>query len=181
MNQKPKVTNFMNHWAVTLTITLVTLYALFGDDIKIAFFSKSADEAFNVITSIVLGIFVVEISINAWVQEGYLNSFYFWLDIVSTLSLITDIQWIWTLFVGQDEDYSANNAEQAGQLARAGRGARIGTRAGRITRVIRLVRLIRIGRLWHKANARLNRATTRREPDEFQDLLRNQRTINMMK
>jgi len=101
----------MNHWAVTLTITLVTLYALFGDDIKIAFFSKSADETFNVITFIVLVLFVIEISINAWVQEGYLNSFYFWLDVVSTLSLITDIQWIWNLIVGQDDDYSANNAE----------------------------------------------------------------------
>ncbi len=85
------------------------------------------------------------------------------------------------LVVGDVEDYSASNAEQAGQLARAGRGARIGTRAARITRVIRLVRLIRIGRLWKQANSRLNRATTGNLNDEFTAALRTQRTINMMK
>lgn len=100
---------------------------------------------------------------------------------ISTLSLLTDIQWVVNLVVGETEDYSANNAEQAGQLARAGRGARIGTRAARITRVIRLVRLIRIGRLWKQANSRLNRATTGNLNDEFTKALRTQRTINMMK
>ena len=30
----------MNHWSVTLAMTLVTFYALFGDDLKIAVFTK---------------------------------------------------------------------------------------------------------------------------------------------
>ena len=55
----------MNHWAVTLFTTIVTLYALFGDDIKLACFPKSADEAFNYITIAALFIFCVEIMINA--------------------------------------------------------------------------------------------------------------------
>ena len=147
----------MNHWSMTLAMTIVTLYALFGDDIKLAVFSKQEDVVFNYITSVALGLFTLEITLNALSQENYFNSFYFWLDVISTLSLITDISWIWNLIIGQQEDYSASNAEQAGQLARAGRGARIGTRAGRITRVIRLVRLIRVGRLWKQANSRLNR------------------------
>ena len=142
----------MDHWTVTTTMMIVTLYALFGDDIKIAFFSKSADEIFNVITTLALALFVVEITLNALSQQNYFNSFYFWLDVISTISLITDITWIWYSIIGEQEDYSANSAEQAGQLARAGRGARIGTRAGRITRVIRLVRLIRVGRLCKQAN-----------------------------
>lgn len=161
-------------------MTIVTLYALFGDDIKIAFFTKSADETFNYITSVALVCFVIEITFNALSQEGYFNSFYFWLDIISTLSLITDISWIWQLIVGEQQDYSASNAEQAGQLARAGRGARIGTRAGRITRVIRLVRLIRIGRLWKQANSRLNK-NAKETNDEFSNLLRTQRTLNLLK
>ena len=92
-------------------MTIVTLYALFGDDLKLAFFPKSADETFNMITSMVLGIFVVEITINALTQENYFNSFYFWLDVISTISLITDITWIWNAIIGQDEDYDASNAE----------------------------------------------------------------------
>ena len=90
----------MNSWPVTLTMTIVTLYALFGDDLKLAFFPKSADETFNMITSMVLGIFVVEITINALTQENYFNSFYFWLDVISTISLITDITWIWNAIIG---------------------------------------------------------------------------------
>ncbi len=181
LRMKTKISIYMNHWTVTLFMMIVTLYALFGDDIKIAFCNKSADEAFNWITMAALVCFTIEITLNAICQEDYFNSFYFWLDVISTLSLLTDIQWVWNLVVGEQEDYSAKNAEQAGQLARAGRGARIGTRAARITRVIRLVRLIRIGRLWKQANSRLNRATTGNLNDEFTAALRTQRTINMMK
>ena len=186
-NTKPKATwkdpvrKFMNHWAVTLTMTIVTVYALFGDDIRVAFFTKSEDTTFNIITCVALGLFTIEITLNALTQENYFNSFYFWLDVISTLSLITDISWIWNAMIGQDEDYDASNAEQAGQLARAGRGARIGTRAGRITRVIRLIRLIRIGRLWKQANNRINKAQTNADTDEFAKLLKAQKTINLMK
>ena len=119
-NTKPKATwkdpvrKFMNHWAVTLTMTIVTVYALFGDDIRVAFFTKSEDTTFNIITCVALGLFTIEITLNALTQENYFNSFYFWLDVISTLSLITDISWIWNAMIGQDEDYDASNAEQAG-------------------------------------------------------------------
>lgn len=89
----------------------MTLYALFGDDCKLAFFAKSTDITFNVITLFVLFFFTIEIMINALTQENYFNSFYFWLDVISTLSLITDITWIWDEITGQTEDYNANNAE----------------------------------------------------------------------
>jgi hypothetical protein len=104
----------MNHWAVTAFMTIVTLYALFGDDIKVAIFTKSADDAFNVITVAALLLFAAEITLNALCQDGYFNSFYFWLDIISTLSLITDITFIWNAIVGAEDDYDASSAEQAG-------------------------------------------------------------------
>lgn len=94
-----KLARFMNHWSVTLLMTIITLFALFGDDLRLAFFSKSADETFNYITSFALGLFVVEITLNSLCQDGYFNSFYFWLDVVSTVSLITDISWIWDLII----------------------------------------------------------------------------------
>ncbi len=55
----------MNHMAVTLIMTFVTLYALFGDDIRLVFFSKSADETFNYITTFALVLFVFEITLNS--------------------------------------------------------------------------------------------------------------------
>ena len=91
----------MNHWSVTFLMTVITLYALFGDDVKIAYFTRAADETFNYITSAALLLFTLEITLNAISNENYFNSFYFYLDVISTISLITDISWVWDQIIGQ--------------------------------------------------------------------------------
>lgn len=93
-------------------MTIVTIYALFGDDVRLAFYSKNADDTFFTLTFISLILFSIEICLNSIATPGYFNSFYFWLDFVSTISLITDIGWIWDSIVGTS-DYQAGNAEQA--------------------------------------------------------------------
>lgn len=77
----------------SVLVNLLTLFALFGDDIRRACFDKTADNGFDGITivcmvSIVIMkcIFTLEILFACLVREGYLNSFFFWLDIISTLS-----------------------------------------------------------------------------------------------
>lgn len=75
-------------------MTLVTIYALFGDDIRSLVTTKQADEGFYYTTSIAMFFFAVEIIIASIAKDGYFNSFYFWLDLISTISLITDIGWI---------------------------------------------------------------------------------------
>ena len=65
-------------------------------------------------------------------------SFFFWLDILSTLSLIFDIGWI------SDGLFETGDAGNASKIARAGRASRIGTRAGRIVRIVRLIRLVKL-------------------------------------
>jgi len=103
------------------------------------------------ITFISMMFFLLELILSSIAKEGYFLGFYFWLDLVATVSLITDIGWIWDEIIGTEE-VNASNAQQASQLARAGRGARVGTRAGRIARIIRLIRLIRIVKLYKNAN-----------------------------
>ena len=77
---------------------------------------------------------------------------------MSTLSLITDIKFIWDALTGSgaegggEEAGDGGDSADAASLARASRGARIGTKAGRMTRVIRLIRLIRIVKLYKSAN-----------------------------
>ena len=140
-------------------MTVTTVYSLFGDDVRqIAFeitagiFAKfnSIDDTFNYLNCIALALFGIEIIIASIVKEDYFNGFYFWLDFISTVSMITDIGWIMQGIMGTGG--SVSNARQAARVARAGRGARIGTRAGRIARVIRLIRLIRIVKLYKSAN-----------------------------
>ena len=132
-------------------MTIVTIYSLFGDDIRSLCFTSEADSIFYILTAIAFAFFVIELIVSSIVKEDYWLGFYFWLDLISTLSLLTDIGWIMNSLMGTNVG-SASSAQQATKLARAGRGARIGTKAGRIARVIRLIRLIRIVKLYKTAN-----------------------------
>ena len=73
----------------------ITLFALLGDDIKLACFTKEADEAFNWICLACMTLFTVEIILTCIAKpRSYCKSFLFWLDIVSTISLLADLTWI---------------------------------------------------------------------------------------
>lgn len=78
----------MNHWSFTTFITIVTIYALFGEDFKILFFDKSVDDTFNIITIISLVSFTFEIVFSSIAIDGYFLGFYFWLDFISTVRII---------------------------------------------------------------------------------------------
>ena len=133
---------------------IVTIYSLFCDDIRLLAFTLKDDPTFTVLTSIALCLFTIEISLGAIGSDGYAYSFFFWLDIVSTVSLITDIQPIMDHIVGNSQQAIKNEDEEreTGELARASRGARMGTKAGRIVRVVRLIRLIRVIKLFKGAH-----------------------------
>lgn len=72
-------------------------------------FSKNADDTFNALTSFSFAMFGIEIILASICKEDYFIGFYFWLDLVSTLSLITDIGWIMNQAYGSDG--SASNAQ----------------------------------------------------------------------
>ena len=86
---------FLENKYYTAFMAIITVYALFGDDIRTVAFQKSADNAFYIITIICLIFFLAEIIIASKVKSDYFLSFYFWLDLVATLSLIFDIGFIW--------------------------------------------------------------------------------------
>lgn len=69
----------------------MTIYALFGDDIRVITTTKSADLYFDVITISAMSTFTIEILLGMLSKISYTCSFYFWLDLISTISLILDI------------------------------------------------------------------------------------------
>lgn len=83
-------------------MTVVTIYALLGDDIKLLTTTKSADPIFTDLTAIALVLFLIEIILASIGKEDYFNSFFFWLDFVSTISLVTDIEPWWNKIIGDD-------------------------------------------------------------------------------
>ena len=82
-------------------------------------------------------VFAVEIFFAAIAKEDYFNGFFFWLDFVSTISMIPDCGWIWDPLMGG----GTTNATDLAKTSRAGR-------VTRVIRVIRLIRLIRIVKLY---------------------------------
>jgi len=75
---------------------MVTLYALFGDDFRLIFAPIESDDTFTSFTILSLVLFMLELILASIGQEGYFNSYFFWLDLISSVSMITDIQPIMT-------------------------------------------------------------------------------------
>ena len=140
------IEEFLESKKVTITMSIVTIYALFADDVKTLGFAKSSDDAFSSLVVICLLLFALELVLSFLYKPNYKWSFYFWLDLVATLSLITDIGWIWDSLIGV-----SNSSSCSKQLQNAGKASRAGTRTSRILRIIRLIRLIRLVKLYKNA------------------------------
>ena len=72
-------------------MTLITIYALLASDIKVISFDIESDPVFVVITCISMFMFLAELIFSSIGKEGYWLGFFFWLDLVATFSLVTDI------------------------------------------------------------------------------------------
>jgi hypothetical protein len=69
----------------------VTVWSLFGDDLRLLMTDADADIGFIVMVWICLVSFGVEVLLSVFAMDDYLGQFYFWLDLVATLSLLADI------------------------------------------------------------------------------------------
>lgn len=81
----------------------VIIYSLFSEDVRILFFGTGSDETFMYLTIASLAAFTIEISLTSYGRPDYINSFFFWLDILSTLSILTDIEPVWEAMTGGGE------------------------------------------------------------------------------
>ena len=131
---------FLDSWYVAIVMTIVTFYALFGDDLRFILLPKAVDNYWYAMTCISMILFFLEILIGSYAKLDYPCSFYFWLDLVSTFSMISDVGWV----TDQFQSYFQNSA---GNLAQTSRAARV----TRIIRLVRLIRLVRIVKLYKQA------------------------------
>jgi len=119
-------------------MTVITIYSLFFDDIRIVAFPKSADNVFFGLTLFSFTAYCIEIILAGIAIDGYFNSFFFWLDVVSTITMLPDCGWIWYPIM-----------QQGSALLTTGKTTDIAktTRSSRVTRIIRIIRLMRLFRI----------------------------------
>lgn len=110
--------------------TCLTIYALFGDDVRLWVTDKPADPYFDVLTVTALTIFTIECIAASFGKEEYFLSFFFYLDFIATASLILDITTIAEKFYSGDNSYAKSTAT--------------GTKSTRVLRLIRLVRIVKL-------------------------------------
>ncbi|TMW62301.1 hypothetical protein Poli38472_009794 [Pythium oligandrum] len=132
---RKKCALFLEARGFTVLMLIVTVYALFGDDIRLSLAHKSADNSFFSLATLCLVLFSFEFFLSCYAKPGYLWSFYFMLDLIATFSVLPDIGWVWAAIIGSNTSSSA---------IKASRATRAGSKAGRIVRVVRAVRLFRV-------------------------------------
>ncbi|KAF1329474.1 Voltage-gated ion channel, partial [Globisporangium splendens] len=108
----------------TIAMLVVTVYALFGDDIRLSLFTRGADNAFYSLAVVRLVLFAFEFFASCYCKFGYLLSFYFALDLIATFSVLPDIGWIWNEIIGTNGGSSSATKASKATLA--------GSKAGRI-------------------------------------------------
>lgn len=74
---------------------------MFFDDIRVLLLDKDYDSIFFGITTACFVIFSIEILLTSACKEVYFLTFFFWLDLVSTISMLPDIGWLWNFVTGE--------------------------------------------------------------------------------
>lgn len=156
---KPKLSirellnNFLNDWKYIVFMSLVTIYVLFVSDIQMITTTIASDDTFSTITVIWMSLFFIEFMISCFVIDNYICSFFFYLDLISTVSMILDISWFYSYLINSLGD-GGSKIKSAASIAKASRGARVGSRAVKILRILRIIRLVRIAKLY-KASSKI--------------------------
>ena len=146
----------------------LTTYALIGNDVKYAFFTKLSDVRFDVLTVLIMTIMALEILLQGLCRDNYFKTFYGWLNILITLSMLIDMGVVIDAIAGSENKYEATNAAEANAYARkmdADSAVTDWKTETRVVRAMRLLRLVRIGRLWPLAYEMLERLKKRGQED----------------
>lgn len=160
--QKPKwkkiIENFLNSVPVLIVMSLITIFALFGTDFQLSFLPRKVDSTFNIFQILIMIIYLAEFVLNCICKNDYIFSFYFWLDLISTISLFQDIDYIMNPLMGYGPitTKGMTNLNKSERVSKAVNQVTSATRAARVLRVVRVARLFRMVKIYknvYKAKA----------------------------
>lgn len=165
-SRRVNIRDFIDGKYVTILMSFITLWVLFGENIRLLAAAKSEDEGFFASYMVCLVMFILELILFSLFMEDYKFSFFFWLDLVATLSLLPDIPYIldpmislfqsnsYDVDVDIDVKSNSNNIGSAYQ-ARFVRGITF----------IRLVRIVKLYKYFTKGKDSHNAMKAKKEED----------------
>jgi len=140
------------HNNTTMFVSFITLLVLYADDIRIVFLEKNQDIYVDIVLVICVVIFLLEGVFSTVALNDYLWSFFFWLDLISLLSMPLDIYFIMKYISGESESV-IQQTDDASNVARVGRASRVGTRAGRFLKLVKLIRIVKVAKFFKQTDA----------------------------
>jgi len=118
---------------------VLTFYALFADNLRDIFFTQNGDTIFDALLLTTLAIFILEILINLFVTDQYLGSFFFYVDIISTISILFDVNLVSaSFFVFKQYEGLSNVSNQV--------LSRTIAMDGKVVRIARIAKIISVYR-----------------------------------
>ena len=160
---RKRVEKYIECDAYILVMSLITIWALFSDNIRIAATDRSVDGAWDVVISLIFFIFIMEILLSIFCKNDYapiprfeilegesltvdfktifarwiqVGSFYLWLDIIATCSFMFEISWM----VGEDGDA---NFDAGDDVTRSG-PLNLPNEVLNVIQMLNLVRLVKL-------------------------------------
>lgn len=141
---------FLDSIFFIIVMLIITIYVLFISDIQSGFIPIQLDELLNKIDLIILSLYLFEFVLGILCLDNYNFSFYFWLDLISTFSLIIEIDGVMDSILHillNEDDITNGTGNTAARFSKATKTWKV----TRIVRVVRVVRLIRIVKLYKTA------------------------------
>lgn len=128
--------SFMESAPIQCILVVILFTSLFlPDSWVMAGLPDSTNDILNGIIVSLMGLFCLEMTIYSYCQSDYFLSFFFYLDIIGTASMILDITWI--------TDSFTSTKINSGSYLRAVRAARLGARYGRLMRFFKFLKYLR--------------------------------------
>lgn len=177
---KLRIYKFIESTFVIIFMMVVTFWVLFADDIRQLTSDSEKDDYFYYVILVCFGLFVIEIILTFYSSRDYRWTFFFYLDVISTLTLLFDVAWISDAVFGQSS--KVKNPKNAANFAKTARASRIGTRVARVVRIIRLIRLIRVSKLYKASKqAQLKKEDRKKEIKKRNQEMLRKKQMELMK
>lgn len=148
---------------MTILMAAVTIFALFGDDFRLWFTTKKADVFIDGALLFSLVAFTIEILVNSCVVDDFKYSFFFWLDIVATVSICVDVTVLSDSIVGLFGVEPESGDARIGEMATQNAGSNKVTKIIKALRLIRLIRIIKLYKYIAKSGSELEEMRLREQ------------------